>query len=251
MPCADEYREVFVLFHEQGQSYEEIAQVVDRPVGTVKTWLHRARLELLERLRTRGLVPDEPAPRPPPTADDPPMNPDREPEIPVPPVCGPTMDRLNSSSTANCRPPHSTPTRTRPRARRAASASPPRELLLSVLAAPRNCLFPPGLADRILSAVREDRYARIRAALLRRCGRRRPSPSPRRSCCSRGGYEHRLRRRSVPLGPTRRLRTWRHVAPEPRPLRIGDEFAKVGQAILGSSKPITEPAASARGCCRS
>jgi RNA polymerase sigma-70 factor (ECF subfamily) len=54
-----EYREVFVLFHEQGQSYEEIAQVVDRPVGTVKTWLHRARLELLERLRTRGLVPDE------------------------------------------------------------------------------------------------------------------------------------------------------------------------------------------------
>lgn len=55
----DEYREVFVLFHEQGQSYEEIAQVVERPVGTVKTWLHRARLELLERLRTRGLVPDE------------------------------------------------------------------------------------------------------------------------------------------------------------------------------------------------
>src|SRR5439155_15194989 len=55
----DEYREVFVLFHEQGQSYEEIADVVDRPVGTVKTWLHRARLELLDRLRTRGLVPDE------------------------------------------------------------------------------------------------------------------------------------------------------------------------------------------------
>jgi RNA polymerase sigma factor (sigma-70 family) len=54
-----EYREVFVLFHEQGQSYEEISQVVDRPVGTVKTWLHRARLELLERLRSRGLVPDE------------------------------------------------------------------------------------------------------------------------------------------------------------------------------------------------
>jgi RNA polymerase sigma factor (sigma-70 family) len=62
----DEYREVFVLFHEQGQSYEEIAEVVGRPVGTVKTWLHRARLELLERLRSRGLVPDEehPAPQP-------------------------------------------------------------------------------------------------------------------------------------------------------------------------------------------
>ncbi len=53
----EEYREVFVLFHEHGQSYEEIAAVVERPVGTVKTWLHRARLELLDHLRTRGLVP--------------------------------------------------------------------------------------------------------------------------------------------------------------------------------------------------
>jgi RNA polymerase sigma factor (sigma-70 family) len=56
----DEYKEVFVLFHESGQSYEEIAEAVGRPVGTVKTWLHRARLELLDRLRSRGLVPDEP-----------------------------------------------------------------------------------------------------------------------------------------------------------------------------------------------
>jgi RNA polymerase sigma-70 factor (ECF subfamily) len=55
-----DYREVFVLFHEQGQSYEQISQVVDRPVGTVKTWLHRARLELLDHLRSRGLVPNEP-----------------------------------------------------------------------------------------------------------------------------------------------------------------------------------------------
>lgn len=61
-----EYREVFVLFHEHGQSYEDIAAAVDRPVGTVKTWMHRARLELLERLRTRGLVPDEPAHAPDP-----------------------------------------------------------------------------------------------------------------------------------------------------------------------------------------
>lgn len=53
------YREVFVLFHEQGRPYEEIAAAVGRPVGTVKTWLHRARLEVLDRLRSRGLVPDE------------------------------------------------------------------------------------------------------------------------------------------------------------------------------------------------
>jgi RNA polymerase sigma-70 factor (ECF subfamily) len=55
-----EYREVFVLFHEQGRAYEEIAETVGRPVGTVKTWLHRARAEILGRLRRRGLVqPDE------------------------------------------------------------------------------------------------------------------------------------------------------------------------------------------------
>lgn len=55
-----DYRIVFVLFHEQGRSYEEIAEVVERPVGTVKTWLHRARIEILDRLRSRGLVADEP-----------------------------------------------------------------------------------------------------------------------------------------------------------------------------------------------
>jgi RNA polymerase sigma-70 factor (ECF subfamily) len=52
-----EYRSVFVLFHEHGQPYEEIAASLERPVGTIKTWLHRARLEVLERLRRRGMVP--------------------------------------------------------------------------------------------------------------------------------------------------------------------------------------------------
>jgi RNA polymerase sigma-70 factor (ECF subfamily) len=54
-----EFREVFVLFHEQGQTYEEIAEALGCPLGTVKTWLHRARLEVLERLRQRGMVPSE------------------------------------------------------------------------------------------------------------------------------------------------------------------------------------------------
>ncbi len=52
----DEYRTVFVLFHEQGLPYEDIAQAIEKPVGTVKTWLHRARLEILERLRRRGMI---------------------------------------------------------------------------------------------------------------------------------------------------------------------------------------------------
>jgi RNA polymerase sigma-70 factor (ECF subfamily) len=52
-----DYRAVFVLFHERGQPYEEIASALERPVGTIKTWLHRARLEVLEYLRRRGMVP--------------------------------------------------------------------------------------------------------------------------------------------------------------------------------------------------
>lgn len=62
-----EYRTAFAMYHEQGRSYEEIAAVLDRPVGTVKTWLHRARLELLDKLRARGMVDtsvDEPKPQP-------------------------------------------------------------------------------------------------------------------------------------------------------------------------------------------
>jgi RNA polymerase sigma-70 factor (ECF subfamily) len=41
-----EYRAVFVLYHEQEMPYEEIAEALGRPVGTIKTWLHRARAEL-------------------------------------------------------------------------------------------------------------------------------------------------------------------------------------------------------------
>jgi RNA polymerase sigma-70 factor (ECF subfamily) len=53
-----DYRSVFVLYHEQGYSYDDIAAALGRPVGTVKTWLHRARLEVLGRLRRRGMVPE-------------------------------------------------------------------------------------------------------------------------------------------------------------------------------------------------
>jgi RNA polymerase sigma factor (sigma-70 family) len=53
-----DYRAVFTMFHEQGSPYEVIAEAMDRPVGTIKTWLHRARLEVLDRLRRRGMVPD-------------------------------------------------------------------------------------------------------------------------------------------------------------------------------------------------
>jgi len=51
-----EYQSVFVMYHEQSQSYEEIAEALGKPVGTIKTWLHRARLEILQRLRRRGMI---------------------------------------------------------------------------------------------------------------------------------------------------------------------------------------------------
>jgi RNA polymerase sigma-70 factor (ECF subfamily) len=52
----EEYRQAFLLFHEQELSYAEIAIVLDCPLGTVKTWVHRARRELADELRRRGVV---------------------------------------------------------------------------------------------------------------------------------------------------------------------------------------------------
>lgn len=50
----EEYRSCFVLFHEQELSVMEIGEVLDVPEGTVKTWLHRARRQLADRLKSRG-----------------------------------------------------------------------------------------------------------------------------------------------------------------------------------------------------
>jgi RNA polymerase sigma-70 factor (ECF subfamily) len=52
----DDHRRAFLLFHEQQLSYHEIAAVLDVPIGTVKTWVHRARQELIARLRERGVI---------------------------------------------------------------------------------------------------------------------------------------------------------------------------------------------------
>ena len=43
-----EYRDAFVLFHVDSLSYAEIAQRLEVPLGTVKTWVHRARRELTQ-----------------------------------------------------------------------------------------------------------------------------------------------------------------------------------------------------------
>ena len=41
-----EYRSCILLRHVQGYAYEEIANMLDLPLGTVKTYIHRARSEL-------------------------------------------------------------------------------------------------------------------------------------------------------------------------------------------------------------
>jgi RNA polymerase sigma-70 factor (ECF subfamily) len=41
-----EYRSCILLRHVEGMAYEEIAQLLDLPLGTVKTYIHRARHEL-------------------------------------------------------------------------------------------------------------------------------------------------------------------------------------------------------------
>jgi RNA polymerase sigma-70 factor (ECF subfamily) len=49
-----EYRNCIMLRHVEGRSYEEIAATLDLPLGTVKTYIHRARHQLrdaLEHLR--------------------------------------------------------------------------------------------------------------------------------------------------------------------------------------------------------
>ena len=52
----EEYRQAFLLFHKREMCYAEIAETLDVPLGTVKTWVHRARRELIVRLRTRGVI---------------------------------------------------------------------------------------------------------------------------------------------------------------------------------------------------
>jgi RNA polymerase sigma-70 factor, ECF subfamily len=46
----EKYRTVIELFHQQHLSYQEISKTMDVPLGTVMTWLHRARAQLRQKL---------------------------------------------------------------------------------------------------------------------------------------------------------------------------------------------------------
>jgi len=45
-----EYRSCILLRHVEGRAYEEIAEILDLPLGTVKTYINRARNELRQTL---------------------------------------------------------------------------------------------------------------------------------------------------------------------------------------------------------
>ncbi len=51
-----DYQTAFHLFHDCGMEYNQISEHLQVPLGTVKTWVHRARRELVSRLRARGVL---------------------------------------------------------------------------------------------------------------------------------------------------------------------------------------------------
>ncbi len=52
----EQYREAFILFHQHELSYAQIAETMQCPIGTVRTWIHRARRELIQCLQAREVV---------------------------------------------------------------------------------------------------------------------------------------------------------------------------------------------------
>lgn len=50
------FSQAFSMFHHRQMSYQEISGELNVPLGTVKTWVHRARQELITKLRQRGVL---------------------------------------------------------------------------------------------------------------------------------------------------------------------------------------------------
>ncbi len=50
----EEWREVVLLRFGEGLSYQEIADILELPIGTVKTYIHRARREIVQGLAAEG-----------------------------------------------------------------------------------------------------------------------------------------------------------------------------------------------------
>ncbi|MGB7325957.1 MAG: sigma-70 family RNA polymerase sigma factor [Rubripirellula sp.] len=53
---ADDPQRAFRMFHEQAMDYAQIAERMNRPIGTIKTWVHRSRLQLIQSLKEREVI---------------------------------------------------------------------------------------------------------------------------------------------------------------------------------------------------
>ena len=51
----EKYRRILTLFYYEEKSYENVAEMLEMPMGTVKTHLHRARTQLRRELEVQGL----------------------------------------------------------------------------------------------------------------------------------------------------------------------------------------------------
>ncbi len=51
-------REVLLLYHVEGLAYRQIAEVMEIPIGTVMTWLHRGRTRLRELVGVKASTPE-------------------------------------------------------------------------------------------------------------------------------------------------------------------------------------------------
>jgi RNA polymerase sigma-70 factor (ECF subfamily) len=51
---SEQERAVLVLFHQEERTYEAIAHILDIPIGTVRTHLHRGRKKLRDAVRRRA-----------------------------------------------------------------------------------------------------------------------------------------------------------------------------------------------------
>jgi hypothetical protein len=161
---------------------------------------------------------------------------------PLPPACRATADRLNrvldgeweaTSLDADRHPAACAACRERVAAAR---------LILSVLATPEPVAAPPGLTDRIVSAVRADRRSRARRRVLAFAGGLaaaaavvlavwlgRPTDAP-------------------PVAPDVAVNVPPAVAPKPQPapVRIGEGLSKFGQALRDTPVGLPDPADAGR-----
>jgi len=113
-------------------------------------------------------------------------------------------------------------------------------LLVAALASPSAApAVPSGLADRIIGAVRDDRRARSRRRAFALAGGLAAAVAVAAFWLRGPTVERPDVASREPAAPAP------DVAPEPRPVRIGEELSKAGLALLDAPKSITETTAAA------